>query len=89
MRERPMGYVYVIAGVMDFSANWDGVQLMVNEKYGAHRTLISAQCELAKILAEAMQERDDLDYKLDDMGLDIEYSDGTFEEYHIYKMLLN
>lgn len=89
MRARPIKYVYVVAGVMDFSANCDGVQLIVNEKYGAHRTLISAQCELAKILSEAMREREDLDYKLGDMGLDIEYSDGTFEEYHIYKMLLN
>lgn len=89
MRERPMRYVYVVVGVMDFTANWDGVQLAVNEKFGAHRTLIGAQCELGKILAEAMSERDDLDFKLGDMGLDIEYSDGTFEEYHIYKMLLN
>ncbi len=88
MRDRAR-YVYVVAGVMDFSANYDGVQLVVSEKFGAHRTLISAQCELGKILAEAMKERDDLDYKLGDMGLDIEYSDGTFEEYHIYKMLLN
>jgi len=82
-------YVYVVAGVMDFTANWDGVQLVINENHGAHHSLISAQCELAKILAEAMRERDDLGYTLNDMGLDIEYSDGTFEEYHIYKMLVN
>jgi hypothetical protein len=82
-------YVYVVAGVIDLSANWDGIRLVVNEKNGAHHSLISAQCELAKILAEAMRERDDLGYTLDDMGLDIEYSDGTFEEYHIYKMLVN
>lgn len=82
-------YVYVIAGIMDFSANWDGVRLVVNKKYGAHNTFSGAQAELGKILAEAMKERDDLDYELKQGSLDIEYSDGTFEEYHIYKMSLN
>ena len=88
MRERKR-YVYVVAGVMDFSANYDGVQLVVNEKFGAHSSFSGAQAELGKILAEAMKERDDLGYELTQGSLDIEYSDGTFEEYHIYKMLLN
>ncbi len=88
MGDRPR-YVYVVAGVMDFSANYDGVQLIVSEKHGAHRTLVGAQYELGQILSEAKRERDDLGYELTDTGLDIEYSDGTFEEYHIYKMLLN
>lgn len=82
-------YVYFIAGVIDCSANYDGVHLMVNRKHGAHSSLAKAQKELVMILDEASRERTDMAYDMDDMSLSIEYSDGTFEEYYIYKLLVN
>lgn len=88
MKERPK-YIFVVAGIMDFSANYDGVNLCVNEKYGAHHALDGAQRELYNILREAQKERPELAYEMGERDLDIYYDDGTFEEYHIYKMILN
>jgi hypothetical protein len=82
-------YVYFIAGVIDCSANYDGVHLMVNKKHGAHSSLAKAQKELVMILDEASHEREDMNFEIDDTSLSIEYSDGTFEEYYIYKLLVN
>ena len=82
-------YVYFIAGIQDFSANYDGVNLMVNKKHGAHSSLAKAQKELVMILDEASHEREDMNFEIDDTSLSIEYSDGTFEEYYIYKLLVN
>ncbi len=82
-------YVYFIAGIIDCSANYDGVHLMVNKKHGAHSSLAKAQKELVLILDEASHERDDMNFEIDDTSLSIEYSDGTFEEYYIYKLLVN
>ena len=82
-------YVYFITGIIDCSANYDGVHLMVNKKHGAHSSLAKAQKELVMILDEASHEREDMNFEIDDTSLSIEYSDGTFEEYYIYKLLVN
>lgn len=88
MRERKR-YVYVVVGMSDYSVNFDGCYLEINDEHGAHSTLEKAQEELKLILAELRKERQDMAYELTDTCLSVEYSDCVYIDYYIHKMLVN
>lgn len=91
--ERRKRYVYVVAGLEDASQNFDGVCLIVSEKYGAQSTFKKAQQELKEILNEACtqaaKEDATVKYEMTEDTLDMEFESGVTEYYKIFKMVVN
>ncbi len=91
--EKSKRYVWVVAGLNDNSANFEGVTLMVSEPCGAHTSHLKAKAELEAILEEIRQEANDgeyeFNYEMDDWHLSVDFESGSHEYYRIYKMLVN
>ena len=86
-------YVYVVAGINDATANYDGAYLIVSEQHACHSTLEKAQNELVAILAEirkeATEEGYEIEYDMDGQSLSVDFDSGSHEYYRIYKVLVN
>lgn len=54
MKSNRQKYVYVVVGLNDNSANFEGTFLVVSEKHAGHSTLEKAQQELGAIYREAV-----------------------------------
>lgn len=90
--DRPQ-YVYVVAGINDATANYDGAYLIVSEQHACHRTLEKAQNELVAILHEIQHEATEngyeIEYDMDEQSLTVDFDSGSHEYYRIYKVLVN
>ena len=86
-------YIWVVVGVEDNHANFEGSFLIVSEPRAAHTSHEKAQKELDAILAEISQEAIEQEYKItcdrDEESLTVNFPSGSHEYYRIYKLLVN
>lgn len=86
-------YVWVVVGIEDNHANFEGAFLVVSEPHAAHTSQEKAQRELGAILAEIRQEALDNEYEItyerDNDSLSVDFPSGSHEYYRIYKLLVN
>ena len=91
--DRPR-YIYVVVGLNDNNANFEGCFLVVSEKHAGHSTKEKAQKELQAIYEEAVNELANegevlTNWEMDEDSLSMDFPSGSHEYYRIYKILVN
>jgi hypothetical protein len=87
-------YVYVVVGLNDNSANFEGCFLIVSEPHAGYSTKEKAQQELGAIYREAVEELANegetlTGWEMDSDSLSMDFPSGSHEYYRIYKILVN